>query len=534
MTPPMGAQGRIAVFTGSLTHSVRKGIVVIDRAIPGLSWLVLLHAPRRNLRQLLRNQWRNLRRNGWRWVPYQLADLIARLAPDKAICAADAAPGCEYTRAAIEARPNVRLLEVADIHADDALQATRSFAPDLGLSLAAPMLRRSLFAVPRLGTVNLHKGKVPDYRGMPPAFWELWNDAHSVGCTVHWVDDKLDTGDIAATAVVEREKFSTLRGLQLRLDEVGVELMRDVVRDVLNGHRPAVPQAGGGRTYRKPTLAQAAALDTRLARTEPRSLALPKRMLKAVVHRGAALASTAGLLAPMTPRITVLLYHRVTDEVRDNLTVGIAQFDRQMALLRARCRVLSLAEVIATDVVPKTREPLVCVTFDDGYLDNYRNAAPVLQRHRVPAAFFVSTGIVASDRRFPHDVRRENPPIAVMNWEQLREMHAAGFTIGSHTVSHIDCAAEPEDVVRRELAQSRDDLRRELGLVDVLFAYPYGGRQHMTPARLELVKQAGFAGCLSAYGGTNIGRVDRYNVVRRGIHWEYSDRAFLFEGLGFE
>ena len=190
----MGAQGRIAVFTGSLTHSVRKGIVVIDRAIPGLSWLVLLHAPRRNLRQLLRNQWRNLRRNGWRWVPYQLADLIARLAPDKAIRAADAAPGCEYTRAAIEARPNVRLLEVADIHADDALQATRSFAPDLGLSLAAPILRRSLFAVPRLGTVNLHKGKVPDYRGMPPAFWELWNDAHSVGCTVHWVDDKLDTG----------------------------------------------------------------------------------------------------------------------------------------------------------------------------------------------------------------------------------------------------------------------------------------------------------------------------------------------------
>jgi peptidoglycan/xylan/chitin deacetylase (PgdA/CDA1 family) len=205
-----------------------------------------------------------------------------------------------------------------------------------------------------------------------------------------------------------------------------------------------------------------------------------------------------------------------------------------MALLRARCRVLSVAEVLAGEVVPRTREPLVCVTFDDGYLDNYTNAVPVLLRHGIPAAFFVSTGIIASDRRFPHDVRRENPPIAVMGWDHLREMHAAGFEIGSHSVSHIDCAAEPEDVVRRELAQSRDDLRRELGLRDLVFAYPYGGREHMTQARLEFVKEAGFVGCLSAYGGTNVGHIDRYDVRRRGIHWEYSDPAFLFECFGFE
>ena len=54
----------------------------------------------------------------------------------------------------------------------------------------------------------------------------------------------------------------------------------------------------------------------------------------------------------------------------------------------------------------------------------------------------------------------------------------------------------------------------------------------MTPQRLELVKQAAFAGCLSAYGGTNVGTVDRFNVLRRGIHWEFSDDAFLFECLG--
>jgi len=111
-------------------------------------------------------------------------------------------------------------------------------------------------------------------------------------------------------------------------------------------------------------------------------------------------------------------------------------------------------------------------------------------------------------------------------------MRAAGFVIGSHSVSHIDCASEPEQLVQSELESSRADLERELQLEKVIFAYPYGGRQHMTAQRLELVKRAGYAGCLSAYGGTNVSQVARFNVLRRGIHWEFSDRALLFECLG--
>ncbi len=86
--------------------------------------------------------------------------------------------------------------------------------------------------------------------------------------------------------------------------------------------------------------------------------------------------------------------------------------------------------------------------------------------------------------------------------------------------------------MKSELATSLADLRRELGLERVIFAYPYGGREHMTDARLELVKQAGYTGCLSAYGGANVSQVSRFNVLRRGIHWEFSDRALLLECLG--
>jgi len=75
-------------------------------------------------------------------------------------------------------------------------------------------------------------------------------------------------------------------------------------------------------------------------------------------------------------------------------------------------------------------------------------------------------------------------------------------------------------------------LRRELGIAEPIFAYPYGGRNNMTSQRLELVRQAGYIACLSAYGGANVETIDSFNVLRRGINWEFSDSAFLFECLG--
>ena len=529
----MSTASRIVVFTSDLSYAVRKGIAEIDAEIPGLSWLVVLHAPRKPIRQLLRNQWRNLRRNGWRWIPYQVEDLWQRFLPRTAVPGSAVSPGAEFSLSALLARPNLQLARIGDIHAPDSLAKVREFAPELGLSLAAPILRRSLFSLPVLGTINLHKGRLPEFRGMPPAFWELWHDQTEVGCSVHWVDDRLDTGDVLAETRIDRARFSTVRGLQLRLDEVGVDLMRDAVKDIIAGHGSArAQQSHAGVTHRKPTLVQVAALKRKLALAAPAGSPLKRAAKEA--YSELAYRARRWAINRIRPRVTVLLYHRVSDDARDNLTVGVEQFDRQMALLRRRFRVMTIEEVLACETVPYSGEPMIAVTFDDGYLDNYLHAAPILRRHGVPAAFFVATGIVDRQGRFPHDVRRGNPPIPVMNWDQLREMQRWGFTIGSHTVNHIDCAAEPEAVVREELARSRDDLARELGLDRPILAYPYGGRQHMTPERLALVRETGYVGCLSAYGGTNAGSVDRFNVRRRSIHWEFSDRALRLECLGLK
>ncbi len=241
----------------------------------------------------------------------------------------------------------------------------------------------------------------------------------------------------------------------------------------------------------------------------------------------------ARLAGSKPPRVTVVLYHRVNDELRDSVTVGVAQFDRQMALLRRHCQIVSIEDVVAGNLPRASRRPVVCVTFDDGYKDNFTNARPILLKHRVPASFFVATGLIGTAREFAHDRQKGIFGLENMNWDDLRRMRAEGFVIGSHTVNHIDCAKEPGDTVSLELADSMAALKRELGCERVIFAYPFGGRHNMTPEALARVKQAGYVGCLSAYGGTNRDGVDPFDVRRGGINWSICDMAFLCRAYGF-
>jgi peptidoglycan/xylan/chitin deacetylase (PgdA/CDA1 family) len=303
--------------------------------------------------------------------------------------------------------------------------------------------------------------------------------------------------------------------------------MAQAVRNVLDGSAQFKPQPPGGRTFRKPTLAQQRALERRLA---PRPAERGRTFAKNTLFR-----AYAGFAAPLPrrlrgwsgrQRIVVLLYHRVNDDMRDSLTIGLEQFDDQMALLARRCRVVDIRDVVAGRVTRDTARPIVAVTFDDGYRDNHDNAVPILLRRRVPAAFFVSTGKIDVDGAFDHDLRRIGFGLPTMTWSQLRDMHSAGFTIGSHSVSHLDCGAASLDQVRSELRESRAALASRLGLDEVIFAYPFGGRENMTPQALEIVRAEGYAGCLSAYGGRNDGPIDPFNVRRIGISHNFGEWPF--------
>jgi hypothetical protein len=95
----------------------------------------------------------NLRRNGWRWFPYQALGLFSQ-AVVKLSLTRDGARGSlghAYALDAILSRQRARYLETPDVHGPMALQQIRDFAPDFGPSLAAPILKESLSSIPALG-----------------------------------------------------------------------------------------------------------------------------------------------------------------------------------------------------------------------------------------------------------------------------------------------------------------------------------------------------------------------------------------------
>lgn len=96
-------------------------------------------------------------------------------------------------------------------------------------------------------------------------------------------------------------------------------------------------------------------------------------------------------------KVNVLLYHRVCDMKPDiwNLAVSPVQFELQMKYLKENYSIMRFE-----DDWSNIREKSVVITFDDGYLDNYRNAWPILEKYQIPATFFVSTGNIDSENEF--------------------------------------------------------------------------------------------------------------------------------------
>lgn len=523
---------RIVIFTGNADYTVRKGLAVLIERFPEAYFLVLLHKPRKSLRRIARNQYRNLRRNGWRWIVYQSAEIIdiVRHRWQKTLWHSETHPRQCYESRTLFDNGRVVLHTTENVHSAASIRHVRAFNPDLGLSLAAPILKAPLFELPRLGTLNLHKGKLPHYRGMPPAFWEFFHNESSVGCTIHKVAKGLDTGDILLEDAVARQRYSTVRGMRLALDELGIRITCDAVAMMAQNNVCWRPQPEGGQTFTKPTLKQQAAITSRERATKNDSTA--RRWIKRSVANGY-LWGYRPLYRRLTPvlgegnEVVVLLYHRVNDELRDSVTVGVEQFDQQMAYLARHYPIASIEDIVQGRLPQSTgSRPVVAVTFDDGYLDNYENAVPILLRHDIPAAFFVSTDMIGQARGFEHDINKLGRALPNMTWDHVREMHKQGFTIGSHTVSHMNCAKANGDALRNELSASRDRLVSELGLDEVIFAYPFGKRRDMTPEALERVKEAGYVACLSAFGGVNRGALNRFNVLRMGVDFNFGPRRF--------
>jgi methionyl-tRNA formyltransferase len=156
-----------------------------------------------------------------------------------------------------------RLSEIA------AVEAVRRLDPDIFVHAGAGILRRDLLAIPRLGTLNAHMGILPRYRGMNVAEWASLEGSR-VGCTVHLINEGIDTGDILAVGELDTEGAATISDLRAIVDDAQISLLGDVLRFiVVTGMLPARrPQAAlEGHQYFEMHQELRAVLEARLSTT---------------------------------------------------------------------------------------------------------------------------------------------------------------------------------------------------------------------------------------------------------------------------
>jgi peptidoglycan/xylan/chitin deacetylase (PgdA/CDA1 family) len=255
-----------------------------------------------------------------------------------------------------------------------------------------------------------------------------------------------------------------------------------------------------------------------------------RKQLKSVMGRAASL--TGAYERRFRSQMTIVTFHRINDRFADDpLTCGTAKFEAFCQFFRRHFRVLPLSEQVAGCRAGNDLGGTLSITFDDGYRDNIEVAAPILRRLQLPATFFVTTGFVGSQVTPPWD--RQLPfKAGWMSWDDVRALHAEGFEIGSHTDSHLDMGAADPDTVRADLALSKEKLREALGASVTLFAYPFGGPEHISRRARDQVRAAGFACCAACHGGINSTTPDPFDLNRIAVDQWYTDPdVFGFELL---
>lgn len=138
----------------------------------------------------------------------------------------------------------------------------------------------------------------------------------------------------------------------------------------------------------------------------------------------------------------------------------------------------------------------VIITFDDGFRDCATYAVPILNEHRFTATFFLVAGLMGQASNWL--VAERGVEFEMMDWATARELVAAGFDCGSHTVTHPRLAQISERRCREELGESRRCLEDNLGHTVRHLAYPYGSFNERVSA---LAAEAGYVTACSVQIG---------------------------------
>ncbi len=183
------------------------------------------------------------------------------------------------------------------------------------------------------------------------------------------------------------------------------------------------------------------------------------------------------------PVVDILMYHSISK--RGGATaIAPAVFAEQMAAVaEAGLPVISLDDFLAAREGKAQLAPhSLILTFDDGFQDFADTAWPVMAKHRFRPIVYLPTSYVGRAEGWRGIAE---PPRPLMGWGTIRALAREGVEFGSHTVSHPNLDALPEDAIEAELVRSRGEIEHRLDRPVRHFAPPYGIAGPAVRARIE-------------------------------------------------
>jgi peptidoglycan/xylan/chitin deacetylase (PgdA/CDA1 family)/CelD/BcsL family acetyltransferase involved in cellulose biosynthesis len=283
------------------------------------------------------------------------------------------------------------------------------------------------------------------------------------------------------------------------------------------------------------------------------------------------------------PTATIFCYHRVNDDNDPFFpAVPTGVFEQQIRYIARNHKVVSLAKMM-DHLESGPPEPVIAVTFDDGYRDNYENAFPVLERYGVPATIFLATGTIDcgealwfeqlaecikradgefvdfdleiprrfwlrneqerldayarifgllrklpdADRRFWLNELLKKLPLngprerdgKMLTWDQVRRMKASLIDFGGHTVTHSYLSQLPEEQLCWEVTECKRRIEEQTQSPVSHFAYPNGQANDFTEHSQDLLRRTGYHAAVTTLWGVNYRSTERM-CLRRGGPWE--------------
>lgn len=297
-------------------------------------------------------------------------------------------------------------------------------------------------------------------------------------------------------------------------------------------------------------------------------------------------------------RLMVLGYHRLYErEIEENYPFDKLVFEasgesfyRQMQWYKCNADILDetqFIDIVRGRILPPKKS--LYITFDDGYIDNFEIAYPILKSLGITAHFFIPVEMINKEnlgwwdtidylvqntkqskikmfgesldifkiddvklklkrmvKNLPYSdtknimddlsskLKVALPPIEIqrshlMNWDNIKEMSSNHMAIGSHSLSHRVLSTLPEFTQEQELRESKSLIENKIGKEVKVIAYPCGGYKHYSRKTMDIAESVGYQAGISFGTGVNIGKnIHPYSVKRiQASNSLISDASYL-------